>query len=91
MAALAWKQQHPRRAGRYLRSAADNLERAAYRARAAMSVATADAIKNSRVLSGKLVDDTGYIIDEVGIGIDAMGHQIERFGHAIMHPLTERR
>ncbi|MDB5340775.1 MAG: putative periplasmic protein [Planctomycetaceae bacterium] len=90
-AALAWKQHHPRRAGRYLRSAADNLERASYRARSAMSIATADAIRNSRVLSGKLIDDTGYVIDEVGMGIDAMGHQIERFGHAIMRPLTERR
>ena len=88
---LAWKQQHPRRAGRYLRSAADNLERAAYRARVATSTATADAIRNARVLSGKLIDDTGYVVDEVGKGIDVIGHQIERFGQAIMRPLTGRR
>lgn len=89
-ASLAWKQHHPHRSGRYLRSAADNLERAAYRARAALSTATSDSIRNARVLSGKLVESTGYAIDEVGSGIDALGHQIERFGHAIIHPRTER-
>lgn len=87
----AWRQHHTRRSGRYLRSAADNLERAAFRARAALSTATSETIRNARVLSGKLVEGTGYAIDEVGSGIDAMGHQIERFGQAIIHPRTERR
>ncbi len=90
-AVQAWKQDQPRRSGRYLRAAADNLERAAFRARVAMNTATADAIRNSRVLSTKLIDNTGYAIDEVGKGMDAMGHQVERLGQAIMHPLTEKR
>ncbi len=90
-AALAWKQHHTRRSGYYLRAAADNLERAAFRARAELSTTTSVAIRKARVLSGKLVEGTGYAIDEVGTGIDGMGHQIERFGQAIMHPLTERR
>lgn len=90
-AVQAWKQDQPRRSGRYLRAAADNLERAAFRARVAMTTATTDAIRNSRVLSTKLIDNTGYAIEEVGKGMDAMGHQVERFGQAIMHPLTEKR
>lgn len=90
-AALAWKQHHTRRSGRYLRAAADNLERAAFRARTELTMATSGAIKNARVLSGQLVDESGYVIEEVGRGIDAMGNQIERFGQALMHPRTERR
>lgn len=90
-AALAWKQHNTRRSGRYLRAAADNLERAAFRARTSLSTAGSDAVRNARLLSGKLVEGTGYAIDEAGRGIDAMGHQIERFGQAIMQPLTERR
>lgn len=87
----SWRQGHTSRSGRYLRSAADNLERAAYRARVAVSVATSDAVRDARILSGRLVDGTGYVMEDVGEGINALGHQIKHFTHEIVRPLTERR
>lgn len=83
-AAAAWKGQHNRRSGQYLRAAADNLERAAFRARSQITVATSGAIKNARVLSEKLVDGTDYAIDEINSGIESIGHQIEHFEHSLM-------
>ncbi|MDB5389569.1 MAG: putative periplasmic protein [Planctomycetaceae bacterium] len=88
---LAWKHHHFHRAGRYLRSSADNLERATFRARVALSTSTTDVVRDARVLSGRLIEGTGYAIDEVGLGIDALGKQIKHFGHAVLQPAIERR
>jgi len=90
-AEMAWKQGHGRRSGRYLRSAADNLERAAFRARVAVSVATSDAVRDARILSGRLVDGVGYAMDEVGSGIHAFGHQIRHFTSEVVRPMNDRR
>ncbi len=83
-AAAAWKLQHSRRSGQYLRAAADNLERAAFRARSQITVATSGAIKNARLLSERLVDGTENAVDEINTGIESIGHQIEHFEHALM-------
>lgn len=88
-AANAWKHHHHRLSGRYLRAAADNLERATFRARAELSTAASKAIKNARILSGKLIEGTGYAIDEVGADMDAIGHQVERLGKTFLHPHAE--
>ena len=83
-AAMDWKTQHNHRSGHYLRAAADNLERAAFRARLQISVATSGAIKNARVLSEKLVAGTEYAVDDINTGIESIGHQIVHFVHALM-------
>lgn len=85
-AVMAWGQRSPHRSGRYLRAAADNLERATFRARAQLSTATSNVIRNARNLSSKLIDGTASTVDEAGRGIEALGHQIERFERAIVHP-----
>lgn len=88
---LAWKHRHYHRSGNYLRAAADNLERASFRARVAVAAGTATAVRDARLLSGKLAEGTGYAVEEVGLGIDALGHQIKHFSHEVLRPLTERR
>ena len=81
---LAWKMHNDRRSGQYLRAAADNFERAAFRARSHLTVAASGAIKNARVLSDKLVNGADYVVEEVSTGIDSIGNQIERFEHTLL-------
>lgn len=79
-AADAWRKREIRRSGQYLRAAADNLERAAARTDTAMRQATNVVVKDSRLMSGKLIEGTGYVIDEVGGGFESVGRAIERLG-----------
>ncbi len=83
-AAEAWRKRETHQAGQYMRAAANNLERAAARTDATMSAATAEVVKDSRLISGKLVEGTGFVIDEVGAGIEAIGHQLERVGTRVL-------
>jgi hypothetical protein len=41
---------------------------------------SAEVVKDSRVISSKLIDGTGYMVDEVGAGFETVGHEIERVG-----------
>ena len=45
-----------------------------------MRAATAEIAKNSRVISSKLIEGTGYVIDEIGAGFETVGREIERVG-----------
>lgn len=86
-AAEAWRKRENRQAGQYMRVAANNLERAAARTDATMRAATAEVVKESRVISGRLIEGTGFVMDEVGAGFEAIGHQLERVGTGLV-PLT---
>jgi len=79
-AAEAWRKREARASGRYLRAAVDNMERAAARTDARMRAATAEVAKESRLMSSKLIEGTGYVIDEIGAGFETVGHEIERVG-----------
>jgi hypothetical protein len=79
-AAEAWRKREARVSGQYLRAATDNMERASARTDARMRAATAEVAKNSRVISSKLIEGTGYVIDEIGAGFETVGHEIERVG-----------
>ena len=79
-AAEAWRKKEVRTSGQYLRAAADNLERAAARTDARMRAATAVIAKDTRLISSRLIEGTGYVIDEVGAGFETVGHEIERVG-----------
>ena len=83
-AAEAWRKREARLAGQYLHAASNNLERAATRTDATMRAATAEVVKDSRLMSGKLMEGTGFVIDEVGAGIEAIGHQLERVGSRLI-------
>lgn len=88
MAERSWAAEQTARAGKQLRAAADNLERAAARTGKALQTATGDAVKDARIVSGKLVEGTGFVFDEIGKGFAAFGRQIENVGKGIEpHPL----
>ncbi len=87
MAERSWAAQQSARAGRQLRAAADNLERAAARTGKALETATGTVVKDTRILSGKLVEGTGFVFDEIGKGIGTFGKQVETVGKGIEpHP-----
>ncbi len=80
----AWRKRELRRSGQFLRSATNNLERAAARTDATMRAATAEVAKDSRLISGKLIEGTGFVMDEVGAGLESVGHQIEKVGSRVL-------
>ena len=82
-ASEAWQKKEVRRAGHYLRAAADNIEHAAVRTENRMKASTAQIARESRVISGRLIEGTGYVVDEVGLGFETIGNQIERVGARI--------
>lgn len=79
----AWRKRELRRSGQFLRAATNNLERAAARTDATIRAATAEVAKDSRLISGKLIEGTGFVVDEVGEELEAIGHQIERVGSRV--------
>jgi hypothetical protein len=82
----AWQKKEVRRAGHYLRAAADNIEHAAARTEFRMKEATAEIARDSRRISGTMIEGTGYVFDDVGKGLEAFGHQIERVGTRVLPP-----
>lgn len=87
-AADAWRKRELRRSGQYLRAAVDNLERGAARTDASMRQATGVVVKDTRLISGKLMEGTGFVIDEVGGGFESVGRAIERLG-ARVEPVSK--
>jgi hypothetical protein len=83
--ASAWRKRELKQSGRYLKAAADNLERAAARADTATKQTAAVVVKDSRLVSGKLIEGTGFAMDEVGSSLESMGHAIERLGTRVEH------
>lgn len=81
----AWRKRELKQSGRYLKAAADNLERAAARTDTAMRQATAVVVKDSRLVSGKLIEGTGFALDEIGSSFESIGHGIERLGTRVEH------
>lgn len=82
-AAAAWEKKEVRKAGHYLRAAADNIEHAAARTEHRMKATTTEIARESRVISSSMIEGTGYAIDEVGVGFEKIGNQIERVGHRV--------
>lgn len=83
LAERSWAAEETRATGRQMRAAAENLERAAARTGKAVQTATHNVASGVRVISGKLIEGTGFAIDEVGKGIAALGGQIDNVGKRI--------
>jgi hypothetical protein len=90
-AADAWRHREERLAGQYLRAATYNLENAAARTGDTLRNATAEVARDSRLMSGRLIEGTGFVVDEVGAGFEAFGRQIERVGKIVAPPATGSR
>ena len=78
-----WYAREPRPAGYRLKAAADNLERAATVTGERVNAATQEAIRESRLVSGKLIEGAGYATDEVGKTFESLGKQVETFGENV--------
>lgn len=87
LAERSWMARQNERAGKQLRAAADNLEKAAARTGHALQTATAAVARETRLVAGKLVEGTGFVVDEVGKGFAKFGKQVEDVGKGIeAHP-----
>ena len=88
IAERSWLAQQTQRAGKQLRAATDNLEHAAAWSGHKLQSATREVIKDTRIISGKLIEGTGFVFDEVGKGVGALGKQVEHVGQGIEpHPV----
>ncbi len=89
LAEKSWVQRETRCAGKQMRASADNLERATARTGEVLRSATREVAKDIRIISGKLVEGTGFVADEVGRGFTSLGKQVETVGKVIEpHPAT---
>jgi hypothetical protein len=78
-----WRDRKPQQAGHRLRAAADNLERAAAATGQRLNEAGREVVRESRVVSGKLIRGTGYAADEVGKTFEGLGKQVESVGDRV--------
>ncbi|MEZ0328055.1 MAG: hypothetical protein ABWK15_00540 [Dissulfuribacterales bacterium] len=80
----AWFKKETKETGDALKSAANHLEQAGewsgHKAKAGVS----KAIKETKELSNKLIQGTGYVTDDVGKGIEHMGGAIVNLGNKLM-------
>jgi hypothetical protein len=83
LAERSWMARQNERAGKQLRAAADNLEKAAARTGRALQTGTAAVVKETRLAAGKLVEGTGFVVDEIGKGFARFGKQVEDVGKGI--------
>jgi hypothetical protein len=87
LAERAWIARQNELAGKQLRAAADNLEKAAARTGHALQTATVAVAKETRLVAGKLLEGTGFVVDEIGKGFAKFGKQVEEVGKGIEpHP-----
>lgn len=79
----AWADEQRHRAGQFWHAAATALERATVRTEAGFRNTTQEVVRESRLLSGKLVEGTGFVTDEIGQGLETFGKQVELAGKRI--------
>lgn len=86
LAERSWAAEETRAAGKQMRAAVENLERAAARTGKALQTATREIGKDMRLISGKLIEGTGFAFDEVGKSFAALGRQVDDVGKRIEAP-----
>jgi len=79
----AWAKKEINNTGKNLETAADSLERGFSWTGEKMKAGTTKVIEESRDLSKKLKEDTGWASDKVSKGLKDMGKEIEQFGKRV--------
>ena len=79
----AWAKKEINNTGKNLETAADSLERGFSWTGEKMKVGTKKVIEESRDLSKKLKEDTGWASDKVSKSLKNMGNEIEQFGKRV--------
>jgi len=79
----AWAKKEINNTGKNLEAAADYLERGFSWTGEKMNAGTKKVIEESKDLSQKLKEDTGWVSDKVSKGLNDMGNEIEQFGKRV--------
>ncbi len=87
-AASAIANKQTRKAGYYLKSAADHLEGAAAWTGQKLGTGTVAIIDGARLLGGRMIEGTGFVLDEASKGVDVIGLEVERFGRFVKPPAS---
>lgn len=79
-------EQAAHKVGQDLQAAAVHFDQGLIWAGHKAEAAGAKAIKDTRLLAGKLIEGTGWVPAEVGKGIENVGEEIEKFGKKVAPP-----
>jgi hypothetical protein len=82
-ASESWSRKLYHKTGYELKAATHSLEKATSWAGGEASAAASTAVKDGRMVTGKLISGTGWAMDEVGKAIDSVGQEIERLGRKV--------
>lgn len=82
-ASESWGKKLYDKTGYELKAATHSLEKAASWAGNEASAAASTAVKDGRLVTGKLIAGTGWAVDEVGKAIDSVGQGIEQLGRKV--------
>jgi hypothetical protein len=85
-ASESWVKKATREVGHSLKTAADNLEYGLAWAGHKAEAGGKAAIKDARLVAGKLIEGMGWVPDEVGKGIEFIGKEVEKFGKQVEPP-----
>lgn len=80
-ASEAWDKKEPRKAGNELKAAATHLENGAAWMGVEAKASCVAAVRDTRIVAGKLIEGSGYVADEVGKSIDALGKAVDDLRH----------
>ena len=79
-AVRAWERKETAKAGHELRGATEYTSRLARAGGKDVERGTADVIRAARLVSGKLIEGTGWATDEVGKAFSGLGRELDRLG-----------
>jgi len=82
-AKTALKAKHHAMAGHYLRSAMNHVEDAAKWSGHELERGTVATANGVRIVSGKLIDGSGFVVDEAEKGVTWVGDEVEKVGKSI--------
>jgi hypothetical protein len=85
-ASESWVKKATKEVGHSLKTAADNLEYGLAWAGHKAEAGGKAAIKDARLVAGKLIEGMGWVPDEVGKGIEFIGKEVEKFGKQVEPP-----
>jgi len=83
MATESWAKKETSKTGKALNAAALHLEYSAVWGFGKLETGTKEVVKDTRILSGKLIKGTGWVTTEVGRTVEALGKEIEKVGQLV--------
>lgn len=82
-ASESWARRETAKAGHEIKEATAYLERGLGWTGQKIESGTRTAIRDGRLVAGKLIEGTGWVPEEVGKGFEAVGREVEEFGKRV--------